>query len=427
MPPDNTAKEREIEISMDARKDFFRAFLNFCDLPNQEAPPIYFRWVCASIIGAMMGRQVYLPFGASKIYPNQYMLLMGPPATKKGTAMKWGSRLLKKTGYSRWAPDKCSKEQFIKSMKCFDDDSPEGIAELEALVVDAPAESYIFAEEFVDFIGQNDTMFMVMLTKLWDNMDQYEHQKITGKDVVVSKPTVNLIGASTADTFALSFPVESLGTGFMSRILLIYAEPIGKRISWPAVPDPLQEEMLVSWLKEMRSIKGEMDLTVEAKKLVGDIYQNMIFIDDERFQYYMERRHQHLLKLSMVLAISDVRKVIATKDVIRANTMLVSAERRMSKALGEYGASKYSTAAGRILQFLSKQVMPMNAGAIWKVVDKDLKNQIELGEVLNNLKLSEKIQWIRVRGKEGYMTRHLEVKEWKPEFVDWSWLTPQEM
>lgn len=89
MPPDNTAKEREIEISMDARKDFFRAFLNFCDLPNQEAPPIYFRWVCASIVGAMMGRQVYLPFGASKIYPKSVHALMGPPATKKGTAMKW--------------------------------------------------------------------------------------------------------------------------------------------------------------------------------------------------------------------------------------------------------------------------------------------------------------------------------------------------
>ena len=418
--PSESPSTKQVEIN--DSKDFITSFMSFVDLPNQEAPAIYFRWSIVAMIGAMMGRQVWIPFGASRVFPNQFILLMGAPATKKGTAMKWGQRLLKETGYSRWAPDKCSKEQFVKSMKSFDDD----IADIENLSIDTPAESFIFAEEFVDFIGQNDTGFMMMLTKLWDNLSEYKHEKITGKDVVVRKPTVSLFGASTAETFAISFPIESLGTGFMSRVLLVYSESTGKRISWPAIPDPLRQAQLVEALMEMRQLKGEMDLTVESKNLLGDIYQNMVFIEDERFTYYMERRQQHLIKLSMILAISNGRKVIATKDVIRANTMLVSAERRMPMALGEYGASKYSLVSGKLMKFLGAQTRPMSNVELFKVVGKDLDGMPDLVKIMENLKHSEKVQIKTILGKSGWVTKHSETKEWNPRFVDFNWLTPAE-
>lgn len=105
---------------------------------------------------------------------------------------------------------------------------------------------------------------MMMLTKLWDNMDQYEHQKLLAKMLLFLNPL--LISLALLLLILLPyFPVGIAWYWVHVRILLIYAEPIGKRISWPAVPDPLQEEMLVAWLKEMRTIKGEMDLTIEAK------------------------------------------------------------------------------------------------------------------------------------------------------------------
>jgi len=407
-------------------KDFFTAYLDFVDLKSTESPAIYHRWVCASVIGAMMGRQVFLPFGHGKIYPNQYIMLMGSPATKKGTAMKVGERFLRATGYDRFSADKNSKEQFLKGMKQFDGDNENGMQDLEVLVLDAPAECYLYAEEFVDFIGQGDTGFMMMLTKLWDNPSEYKHPKITGKDVLVTKPTISVLGASTATTFALSFPPEAVGTGFMSRMLLIYAEPTNQRIAWPGVPDQIQKAVLVERMKEMRKLKGEMRKTKDFHEIAGEIYRKMIYIPDERFAYYMERRHQHLLKLSIVLAVSDLSMILSSKHIIRANTMLVAAENKMPRALGEFGASKYSAVNNMILEFLGRKHLPQTATDIWKEVHKELGKMSELADVLNNLTKAEKIQYCTVRGKTGYLPFVKPTAEWSKEFLDLDWLTEYE-
>lgn len=407
-------------------KDFFTAYLDFVDLKSTESPAIYHRWVCASMLGAMMGRQIYLPFGHGKIYPNQYIMLMGSPATKKGTAMKVGERFLRATGYDRFSADKNSKEQFLKGMKQYDGDNENGMMDLEVLTLDAPAECYLYAEEFVDFIGQGDTGFMMMLTKLWDNPPVYKHPKITGKDVEVHKPTVSVLGASTAATFALSFPPEAVGTGFMSRMLLIFAEPTNQRIAWPGAPDEMQKAMIVERMKEMRKLKGEMKKTKEFHELAEKIYQNMVFIPDERFAYYMERRHQHLLKLSMILAISDLSMVINTKHLIRANTMLIAAESKMPKALGEFGASKYSAVNNMILNLLTRKHYPQTATDIWKEVHKELSKLTELIDILSNLMKAEKIQVQTIKGKTGYVPYEKKEIQWDPTFMDLEWLTDYE-
>lgn len=406
--------------------DFFSAYLDYVNLDESECPAIYHRWGCASVVGTLLGRSVWIPFGHGVIYPNQYVMLMGPPASKKGTAISVCKRLLKAAGYTRFAADKTSKEAFLKSMKQFEEGSPEAIAELEALVLDAPSEIYVCAGEFVDFIGIGDTGFMMTLTNLWDNLDVYIHPKITGKDVRVDKPTVNMFGASTPTTFALAFPPEAMGSGFLSRVLLIHSDGSGNRIPWPAHSDPLKTALLVQRLKEIKQLKGEMRFSPEAYALMGDIYKNMVPVDDGRFMHYMDRRHTHLIKLSMIQAAADCRMVISTQDVIRANTMLACAEIKMTKALGEFGASKYAAASNQVLEVLQKAKLPMNSGEIWKHVSRDVTKMQELIDILENLKRSEKIQVFQVKGKTGYLPHNKPAVVWDPAFIDSSWLTPQE-
>src|SRR5688572_27538290 len=97
--------------------DFFTKYMEFVDLENQEAPAVYHRWTLASAIGTILGRQFYLPFGKGKIYPNQFIMLMGTPGTRKGTAMNIGKELLKKAGYNRFSASRTSLERFLIDMK----------------------------------------------------------------------------------------------------------------------------------------------------------------------------------------------------------------------------------------------------------------------------------------------------------------------
>lgn len=406
--------------------DFFSAYLDYVDLDQSECPAIYHRWGCASVIGTLLGRAVWVPFGHSVIYPNQYVMLMGPPASKKGTAIGVCKRLLKEVGYTRFSADRTSKEAFLKGMKQFEAGSPEDVAELEALVLNAPSETFICAGEFVDFIGQGDTGFMMTLTNLWDNLPEYTHPKITGKDVHVDKPTVNMFGGSTPTTFALAFPPEAMGSGFLSRVLLIHSDGSGNKIPWPSPADPLKTALLVERLKVVKTLKGEMEFIPSAYELVGTIYKNAVPVDDSRFVHYMDRRHTHLIKNSMIQAAADGRLQINEKDVIRANTMLACAEMRMGKALGEFGASKYAAASNMVLEVLRKAKLPMNSGDIWKHVSRDVSKMQELIDILENLKRSEKIQVHQVRGKTGYLPHNKPAVVWDPVFIDSGWLTDQE-
>lgn len=406
--------------------DFVSSYMRLCDLDNSEAPAIYHRWVCLSVIGAYLGREVWINFGIGNIYPNQYIMLMGSPGTRKGSAMAIGRRLLKSTGYNRFSADKTSKERFLMDMKAFDTSKldPE---ELIEITMDAPSETYVMSGEFTDFIGQGNMEFVTLLTNLWDNLDIYKHPKIQGKSVEVDKPTVNLIGANTPEGFALAFPPEALGNGFLSRVILVHAEPTSNRIAFPSPPDELQQAALTQRLMVAKAkVKGEIPLSKEARELGKEIYEKEIPVDDPRFVHYQQRRFIHLLKASMILAVADECEKILPEHILRANTLLVFTEKGMPRALGEFGASRYSLVAGKILSHLASCHLPQTPNELWRVVSRDLTKMNELVEVLQNLKASEKIQAVQVKGKAGYLPLHKPKQEWPEHLLDLNWLTDKE-
>jgi len=408
--------------------DFVSSYMRLCDLGNSEAPAIYHRWVCLSILGAYFGRKVWIDFGIGPIYPNQYIMLMGSPGTRKGAAMAVGRKLLKASGFNRFSADKTSKERFLMDMKQFDLPSGELMADIEELAFGEPSESYIMAGEFTDFIGQGNMEFITLLTNLWDNLGEYKHPKIQGKSVVVHMPTVNMIGANTPDGFALAFPPEALGNGFLSRVVMLHAEPTSTKVAWPSPPDPLLQAMLVNRMIEVKDqMKGEIVVSKEAKALGKEIYEKEIPVDDPRFNHYQQRRFTHLLKVALILAVVDKSDKILPLHIKRANTVLVMAERHMPRALGEFGASKYSAVAGKILTHLASCQKPQTPAELFRLVSRDIGKMAELVDILQNLKHSEKIQGVQVGGKSGYLPLHKPKKQWPEHLLDLSWLTEQEL
>lgn len=405
--------------------DIFKKYFEYCG--ETEAPMMFHRWTMISILGALLGRQAFIPFGHGVIYPNQYIMLMGSPGSRKGSAMNIGRKLLQGAGYSRFCPDKLSKEKFLMELKPYDAEEFLIDADLENLVMDKPSEIYAFAEEFTDLVGQGGMEFMTMLTKLWDNMNRYEHPKIHGKSVVVDKPTVNIFGGNTVQGLALAIPPEALGNGFLSRVVFVHAEPTGKKITFPHPVDADLRNDLVEHLREIKeTFKGELCYAGEALAVLDKIYKEAVEVDDVRFKHYGTRRFIHLLKLCILLSASRLSMVITSDTVVEANTILVAAERRMPKALGEFGKGKYQEVSSSILDILGKATTPYTMNELWKKVGRDLAKMTELAEVMKNLLYSDRVQVLTVKGKQGYMGKHTEGKQWAPELINEKYLTAEE-
>jgi len=393
--------------------DFFDEYFKF--VGESEAPNNYHRWCSLSTLSSIIGREVFFPFGHDPIYPNQYILLLGVPGARKSSAIGVSKKILKAAGYTTFAKDKTSKERFFADMvKEIDLEE----ADLEMLVLDSPNEILISNGEFLDFIGRGDMDFLTSLTNLWDNPPIYEHPKLHGKSISIYKPTINILGGATVKGLGLAIPPEALGTGILSRLILIHAEQTDKKITFPEdVPEGASDQIVESLLKIKNDIKGKITKSKGAEDILDKMYKTCPGLEDSRFADYASRRFTHLLKLTMLITISRHSTEMSTEDALIANTILHSAEGKMSKALGEFGKSKYSDVSNTVMDALNKTSVSLSHTDLWKIVSKDLSDVRDLNTIMKNLLSSEKVQVITMNNKQGYMPLKKVHREWHKDLL----------
>lgn len=404
----------------------------FAYIGLSESPKLYHRWTAVSIIAALLGRRVYIPFGHDNIYPNHYILLVGDPGARKGTAITPGKRLLKSSGYSKFSPDRLSPERFIielENASRIEINGEQDLIQLEDLTLEEVSELYVAIGEFGDFIGDGNLNFIRLLTNLWDNLPEYKHPKIHGKSVAVPKPTVNIFAGTTSQDISTSIPVEAIGQGFFSRFILVHGEGKGRMYSdLPPVDDAIRKEFAKE-LVEIRSVvSGEVIRAEVVKKLLHRIYTEFTDIDDYRFKHYSTRRYTHLLKLATVFMAMRKSVNLSEEDCINANTLLHYTELRMPKALGEYGKAKNADITNNVMAIIRDARKPPAMKDIYKKVSQDLNRQSDLIDILNNLKMAGKIQIVDVmpENRKGFAPLSIVLKQWSDDLLNNSFLTAEE-
>lgn len=385
---------------MQYEEDFITQYLQY--VGDTECPMFYHRWCCISMIGAYLGRQYNFSLGHFEIHPNKYVMLIGTPGTRKSTAIKIAKGILSNAGYSFMSADKSSKEKFMLDLAGEDRDDVDttdsildanlwGGNDSEA----APAEMYIACDEFNNFIGNGNIEFISLLGELWDYAGTYKNRIKNGKSVCINNPTVSLLGGNTPVNFARAFPPEIIGQGFFSRLLLIHGEPTGKRITFPPKPDSAATNEIVSALQKIKmTCMGTAALSAGAHKLLDKIYKEWGGIDDYRFESYANRRFTHLLKLCLIVSAAFYSNEINESHVIYANTVLTHTEHLMPRALGEFGKSRNSDVAHKVMQILDNATEPMKVMDVWAYVHQDLEKVGDLAELLRNLAGAGKVQGV---------------------------------
>lgn len=384
----------------------------------------YHRWCLYSAVAALLGRRFYFEHGHFTVNPNLYLMLVGDTGSRKSSAIKLIGKRMRELNLVRFAGDKGSKERFLADMEGEEigDDLDAAAPAWMTGGKEEPREIYVVADEFNDFIGINNTEFASLLGNLWDYEGVFEYRIKTGKSARVPEPTVNILGGNTSQNIALAFPTELLGQGFFGRLILVYGEKSGRKITFPKKPSASSTaELLTTFQKIHVGCRGPATLHSKAADILDRLYQTWPDMQDARFKSYANRRFTQLLKLCTINAAGRQDTCITRDDVILANTVLSAAEELMPHALGEFGKSRNSGVATAILEILNAADAPVKVLDLWKHVRKDLTKITELGELMQGLEHAEKV--ILVKG-QGYLPRRN--KRRNLEFVDWEILTEEE-
>lgn len=415
--------------------DLITSYLTYTK--DTEPPATFHRWSFLTCVAAYLARDIHIQHGHFTLYPNIYTLLIGSAGSRKSSAINIAKGLLKQSGYNHFSPTKTTKEKFFIDMAEHSGAGTDGVEDILDQTLfgnreDDPStvsEMFIVAGEFNTFFGNNILDFVTDLGELWDYNGRFESKVKNSKSVQIMNPTINILGGNTPTGFAAAFPIEILGQGFFSRTLMIFGERTRAKITWPEPPCPKHTEELLIALREIKlhaiSV-GRLTISSAAKDLLDVIYKSWNDLEDARFESYSNRRFTHLLKLCMVLASIRLSAIVEPEDVVYANTTLAYAEHFMPKALGEFGKSRNSDVAHKVLQILDAAIVPVSNMTIWRSVHTDLDKPSDLTTILENLARADKILAV----KEGFLIKRKVLKEadtgFKSAVVDFNLLSKEE-
>lgn len=340
-----------------------------------EAPEIFHKWVGISVLAGSLQKKVGFYHQQYRIFPNHYIVLVGPPAVGKTTACSKGLEFLDKLPNIVFSSQSATRESMAQQLK----DSFQGIPldkpslppkykKLSSNDINDPDLTHkffvysalmAFINEFSTLIASDPRNMVSFLTDLYDYQRQiWLHKTRNHGEEMVIEPCLNLLTTTQPKKLIETLPTSAIDGGFVSRTIFVASEesrevdPFGEIEAWEVE----LKTKLEADLKEINKLMGQYQLTKGAM----DIYRawwasRRADIVDEQMEGYFERKKTHIIKLAMVLSAAKRDELtIDTEEVEEAIEWLNEVEPNMISVFASVGENKLSAHLERISRQLQK-------------------------------------------------------------------------
>jgi hypothetical protein len=311
------------------------------------SPEIYRKWTAIYTLSAALERKVWIRTSSGVLYPNLYVVLIGPPGVGK-TESIWRSReLIQALGTHHMAPSNVTKAALIDALN---------LASRHIIRPKETPASVIFnslqiiSNELGVLLPAYDTEFMNNLQDLYDCKNYSESKRSRETKIEIKNPQISLLAGCTPSYLQGIMPEGAWDQGFISRVILIYS---GERVIRPlfefAEIDTEETKMIQQGLKTRAALYGKITFEPDAITRLEQWHASGGEPRPEhpKLHHYCSRRTVHALKLSAVAAVSETAQLTVTGEhVARALDWLVEAEVYMEDIFKEMS----STSHGELLQ-----------------------------------------------------------------------------
>lgn len=365
--------------------DWIERYLEFTQ--NTESPRIYHAWTALSALASCLQRKCWLSWGFETIYPNLYVVLVGPPGGRKGTAMKILKPFLQDLGIIMSADSVGSVQSLYNEIK----DSlnsfkhPDGnMTEHRSLTT--------WSEEFQVFLGDNDPKLIMAITDLFDSPSKWEYKSIKRGTDDLSNCWFNLLGAITPTLLQGRLSRDAQGGGLLSRIIFIvgYGREKLVPLGFLSEEELKLKTLLQADLERIYQLAGPFTPTKEFAQHYSDWYGTTggnSHLDNQKFTGYDSRRPLHIRKLCMILSAAESDSMLLRSHHLdKALEILKYTEQYMPDAFYGVGRGYHGDTLADIIAVVK------NAKTIdWKTLVKKFQLDMlpaELENCMNSLEQS---------------------------------------
>lgn len=302
-------------------------------------------WTALSILASAIRRNVWINQGIYTLYPNLFVALVAPPGkVGKSTVIRMGRRILLGVDDIIFGPDSVTREELIAIM------AKTGVNEKQSAIT-------LHSTELSSLIEPSGLKMIQFLTDIYDCDFKWRYEtKGAGRDKV-HNPVLNLLAGTTPTWIAEGLPADVVGHGFSSRMIFVYGDTPRYLKPFPGEPDPRLVNALTSDLQHISLLEGEFQWSPEARDLYEEYYGKIASSDpdDYRIEGFHNRKRTHILKMAMLLSLSEGDElIIHPRDISAAWDLIETIEVEMPKSFSAVGKYEFAADLERILRFIKK-------------------------------------------------------------------------
>lgn len=337
--------------------DWLDGYIKFTK--ETEPPLSYHIWTGLSIITGTLQRRVHFKWGHSKIYPNMYVILVGPSGqTRKGEALKIGRNFIDNLAIPT-VSQSIIREALVRALA----DNLSSFPDPDTGLMEWHCSAMCISPELSVFLGQKHIKFLADLTDWYDSEDVWTYEtKHQGTDRLMGV-CLNLLGATAPDWLPSILPQEAVGGGWTSRTIFVVEEYKGKVVADPnivGINEDLKENLSAD-LEQIHLLTGQIVFSDKAlasyiewyKRQEAGIKKGIFPVPDPRFAGYTARRATHIKKVCMALSASRGDDMIVTlEDFNRGVAILEATEKKMSRVFGGLGKARFADITNAVLNYI---------------------------------------------------------------------------
>lgn len=313
------------------------SFLEYSDI--LPSPRMFRKWAAVGILAGAMEQKVWTKTSGLILYPNLYMILVGPPGVGKSAVLAQSERMLRSVQDLCIAPSSVTTASLV--------DSVHDAARKVLYPVFMQFNSLtVVASELGVFLPQYDPAYMNTLCKMFDGELYEERRRSTKSHIKIDKPQLTIIGGTTPSYLNSFLPDGAWDQGFTARTIFVYNGESVRPSLFGAEPNyKTLEKIYIDLLNDLNSIAaltGEVTWTEEAKAAISGFYESGMhpIPDHGKLSHYTPRRIMHLIKLCMIVSVSrSSTLVIEKEDYLTAKQLLLEAEAAMPDIFKSMGTS----------------------------------------------------------------------------------------
>lgn len=341
------------------QKPWLEAYLEYID--GTENPTDYNLWSGISAISASLKRRVYIWRNFVQYFPNQYIVLVGPPGIGKGASIHPVTDIVTEAGTVNYLTDKITAERIIQKLaEGFTKMQPSSNGSLATVNITQDHTATILSKELPVFLSSSEWLHSLMC-QLWDE-NSFEYETKNKGSYKITDMCVSMLAACVPE-FIRSLSRDSMAPitgGFTARTIFVYASEKAQLIpgGWGRPVQRLNQlkTELTNDLIHIAQLDGEMFLDNNALALWDLKYKEHNAkgdFDSDVSANFKSRLSSHIIKTAIAISVSESDDLIIREHQLRRAIEIIERVRdKVDIVFRSVGESPLATSQDRVLTYI---------------------------------------------------------------------------